>query len=62
MERTRQKLEKLKECVARGDLKQPEKIGATVERITQRSRLSLFRLEPQGRVARILRERDTPRS
>jgi transposase len=36
MERARQKLEKLKERVARGDLKQPEKIGAAVERIMQR--------------------------
>jgi transposase len=36
MERARQKLEKLKERVAGGDLKQPEKIGAAVERIMQR--------------------------
>jgi transposase len=36
MERARQKLEKLKERVARGDLKQAEKIGAAVERIMQR--------------------------
>jgi transposase len=36
MERARQELEKLKERVARGDLKQPEKIGAAVERIMQR--------------------------
>jgi transposase len=36
MERARQKLEKLKERVARGDLKQPEKIGAAAERIMQR--------------------------
>jgi transposase len=36
MERARQKLEKLKERVAAGDLKQPEKIGAAVERIMQR--------------------------
>src|SRR5580700_9808995 len=36
MERARQKLETLKERVARGDLKQPEKIGAAVERIMQR--------------------------
>ena len=36
MERARQKLEKLKERVASGDLKQPEKIGAAVERIMQR--------------------------
>jgi transposase len=36
MGRARQKLEKLKERVARGDLKQPEKIGAAVERIMQR--------------------------
>jgi transposase len=36
MERARQKLEKLKERVSRGDLKQPEKIGAAVERIMQR--------------------------
>jgi transposase len=35
-ERARQKLEKLKERVACGDLKQPEKIGAAVERIMQR--------------------------
>jgi transposase len=36
MERARQKLEKLKERVARGDLKPPEKIGAAVERIMQK--------------------------
>jgi transposase len=36
MERARQKLEKLKERVARGDLKRPEKIGTAVERIMQR--------------------------
>jgi transposase len=36
MERARQKLENLKERVAAGDLKQPEKIGAAVERIMQR--------------------------
>jgi transposase len=36
MERARQKLEKLKERVASGDLKQPEKIGAAVERIMQK--------------------------
>src|SRR4051794_35973303 len=36
MERARQKLEKLKERVAAGDLKRPEKIGAAVERIMQR--------------------------
>jgi transposase len=36
MERARQKLEKLKERVAAGALKQPEKIGAAVERIMQR--------------------------
>ena len=36
MERARQKLETLKQRVARGDLKQPEKIGAAVERIMQR--------------------------
>jgi transposase len=36
MERARQKLEKLKERVSSGDLKQPEKIGAAVERIMQR--------------------------
>jgi transposase len=36
MERARQKLVKLKERVAAGDLKQPEKIGAAVERIMQR--------------------------
>jgi transposase len=36
MERARQKLEKLKERVAAGDLKQPEKIGAAAERIMQR--------------------------
>jgi transposase len=35
MERARQKLEKLKERVASGDLKQPEKIGAAAERIMQ---------------------------
>ena len=33
MERARQRLEKLKERVAAGDLKRPEKIGAAVERI-----------------------------
>ena len=36
MERARQKLEKLKERVASGDLKWPEKIGAAVERIMQK--------------------------
>jgi transposase len=36
MERTRQKLEKLKERIDSGALKQPEKIGAAVERIMQR--------------------------
>ena len=36
MGRARQKLEKLKERVAAGGLKQPEKIGAAVERIMQR--------------------------
>src|SRR6266446_2813979 len=35
MERARQRLEKLKERVAAGDLKRPEKIGAAVERIMQ---------------------------
>jgi transposase len=36
MERARQKLEKLKERVVAGDLKQPEKIGAAAERIMQK--------------------------
>ena len=36
MERARQKLEKLQERIASGDLKRPEKIGAAVERIMQR--------------------------
>jgi transposase len=36
MERARQKLEKLKDRVAAGDLKKPEKIGAAVERIMQK--------------------------
>jgi transposase len=36
MERARQKLEELKERVASGDLKRPEKIGAAVERILQK--------------------------
>ena len=36
MERARQKLEKLKQRVASGGLKQPEKIGAAVERIMQK--------------------------
>ncbi len=36
MERARQKLEKLKERVASGDLKPPEKLGAAVERIMQK--------------------------
>jgi transposase len=36
MERARQKLEKLKERVDSGGLKQPEKIGAAVERIMQK--------------------------
>ena len=36
MERARQKLEKLKERVASGDWKRPEKIGAAVERIMQK--------------------------
>jgi len=37
MERTRQALEKLRERVASGKLKQPEKIGAAVERLLQRN-------------------------
>src|SRR5437868_13090654 len=36
MERARQKLEKLRERVAAGDVKRPEKIGAAVERIMQK--------------------------
>jgi transposase len=36
MERARQKLEKLKERIASGALKRPEKIGAAVERIMQK--------------------------
>ena len=36
MERVCQKLEKLKERIASGDLKRPEKIGAAVERIMQK--------------------------
>jgi transposase len=36
MERARQRLEKLKERVASGDLKRPEKVGAAVERIMQK--------------------------
>ena len=36
MERARQRLEKLKERVASGDLKRPEKIGAAVERTMQK--------------------------
>jgi transposase len=36
MERARTELEKLKQRVARGDLKKPEKIGAAAERIMQR--------------------------
>ena len=36
MERARQRLEKLRERVASGELKQPEKIGAAVERVMQR--------------------------
>jgi transposase len=36
MERARQRLEKLKERIAAGDLKRPEKIGAAVERIMQK--------------------------
>src|ERR1700730_11130641 len=36
MVRARQKLEKLKERVASGDLKRPEKIGAAVERVMQK--------------------------
>jgi len=37
MERTRQALEKLKQRVAAGKLKQPEKLGAAAERLLQRS-------------------------
>jgi transposase len=37
MGRARQKLEKLQERIASGDVKRPEKIGAAVERIMQRS-------------------------
>ena len=36
MERARQRLEQLKERIAAGDLKRPEKIGAAVERIMQK--------------------------
>src|SRR5947209_4141388 len=36
MERAREKLKKLQERIASGDLKRPEKIGAAVERIMQR--------------------------
>ena len=36
MERARQRLKKLQERVATGDLKRPEKIGAAVERIMQK--------------------------
>jgi transposase len=36
MERARQKLEKLRERIASGDLKRPEKIGAAVERVMQK--------------------------
>jgi transposase len=36
MERARQKLKKLKERIASGDLKRPEKIGAAVERVMQK--------------------------
>jgi transposase len=36
MERAREELEKLKERVAAGDLKQPEELGAAVERIMQK--------------------------
>jgi transposase len=36
MERARQRLEKLRERVAAGELKQPEKIGAAVERVMQK--------------------------
>jgi transposase len=36
MERARQKLERLQERIASGDVKRPEKIGAAVERIMQR--------------------------
>ena len=38
MERARQRLEKLKERIAAGDLKRPEKLGAAVERIMQKYR------------------------
>ena len=38
MERARQRLEKIKERVAAGDLKRPEKIGAAVERVMQKYR------------------------
>jgi transposase len=36
MERARQRLEELKERIAAGDLKRPEKIGAAVERVMQK--------------------------
>jgi hypothetical protein len=36
MERARQRLETLRERVAAGELKQPEKIGAAVERVMQK--------------------------
>ena len=63
MERARQKLEKLKERVASGDLKRPEKIGAAVERIMQRYHgYRYFDWKLNGRGAGVLRERDAPRA
>jgi hypothetical protein len=57
MERARQRLEKLKERVAAGDLKRPEKIGAAAERIMQKYRHWRTSTGPwrelSGRVGRI---------
>ena len=65
MERARQRLEKLKERVAAGDLKRPEKIGAAVERIMQKYhgyryfdwKLTAGALEFSESVARLGREK-----
>ena len=66
MERARQKLEKLKERIASGDLKRPEKIGAAVERIMQKYhgyryfdwKLSAGRLEFSESEMRLGREKN----
>jgi transposase len=66
MERARQRLEKLKERVAAGEVKRPERIGAAVERIMQKYhgyryfdwKLTAGRLEFSESAERLLREKE----